>query len=457
MKGRVKRIHFIGIGGVGMSGLAEILQTSGYEVSGSDLRASPATRRLETIGIRVAIGHSSENVGVSDVVVYSSAVSPRNPEIREAEAHQVPVIERAEMLAELMRMKDGVAIAGSHGKTTTTSLLGSVLQAGGLDPTIVVGGRVKSLGSNSVLGAGDVLVAEADESDGSFLRLAPSMVAITNIDREHLDHYGDFAALQAAFRDFANRVPFWGAAILCLDDPNIQLLLPEITRRSVTYGFSSQAEIRADRVEARDLRMQFRVLRGDEVLGEVSLASPGRHNVSNALAAVALGLEFDVPFAAIREGLEAFSGVERRFELRGHWRGAPVIDDYAHHPAEIQATLEAAQGGMGRRIVVAFQPHRYTRTRDLFEELAGSFHAADVLLVTEVYAAGEEKIPGVDAAALVEAVRGRGHREAHFVAEREAIVPRLRELARGEDAILFMGAGDIGRLASELLEGNAAD
>lgn len=457
MKGRVKRIHFIGIGGVGMSGLAEILQTSGYEVSGSDLRASPATRRLETIGIRVAIGHSSENVGVSDVVVYSSAVSPRNPEIREAEAHQVPVIERAEMLAELMRMKDGVAIAGSHGKTTTTSLLGSVLQAGGLDPTIVVGGRVKSLGSNSVLGAGDVLVAEADESDGSFLRLAPSMVAITNIDREHLDHYGDFSALQAAFRDFANRVPFWGAAILCLDDPNIQLLLPEITRRSVTYGFSSQAEIRADRVEARDLRMQFRVLRGDEVLGEVSLASPGRHNVSNALAAVALGLEFDVPFAAIRKGLEAFSGVERRFELRGHWRGAPVIDDYAHHPAEIQATLEAAQGGMGRRIVVAFQPHRYTRTRDLFEELAGSFHAADVLLVTEVYAAGEEKIPGVDAAALVEAVRGRGHREAHFVAEREAIVPRLRELARGEDAILFMGAGDIGRLASELLEGNAAD
>ena len=457
MKGRVKRIHFIGIGGVGMSGLAEILQTSGYEVSGSDLRASPATRRLETIGIRVAIGHSSENIGVSDVVVYSSAVSPQNPEIQEAEAHQVPVIERAEMLAELMRMKDGVAIAGSHGKTTTTSLLGSVLQAGGLDPTIVVGGRVKSLGSNSVLGAGDVLVAEADESDGSFLRLAPSMVAITNIDREHLDHYGDFAALQAAFRDFANRVPFWGAAILCLDDPNIQLLLPEITRRSVTYGFSSQAEIRADRVEARDLRMQFRVLRGDEVLGEVSLASPGRHNVSNALAAVALGLEFDVPFAAIREGLEAFSGVERRFELRGHWRGAPVIDDYAHHPAEIQATLEAAQGGMGRRIVVAFQPHRYTRTRDLFEELAGSFHAADVLLVTEVYAAGEEKIPGVDAAALVEAVRGRGHREAHFVAEREAIVPRLRELARGEDAILFMGAGDIGRLASELLEGNAAD
>ena len=391
------------------------------------------------------------------MVVYSSAVSAQNPEIQAAEANQVPVIARAEMLGELMRMKYGVAIAGSHGKTTTTSLLGSVLQAGALDPTIVVGGRVKSLGSNSVLGAGDILVAEADESDGSFLRLAPTMVAITNIDREHLDHYGDFETLQQAFCDFANRVPFWGAAILCLDDPNIQLLLPQITRRTVTYGFSAQAQIRADRVEADGLRMRFQILRNDKSLGEVSLATPGRHNVANALAATALGLEFDVAFDRIRDGLENFTGIERRFELRGDWRGAPVIDDYAHHPAEIQATLDAARQGLRRRLIVAFQPHRYTRTRDLFEELAGSFHAADVLLITEVYAAGEAKIPGIDAASLVQAARARGHREVHFVPEREAIVPRLRELAGSEDAVIFMGAGDIGRLAGDMVEGPSPD
>ncbi len=454
MRRRVQRVHFVGIGGVGMSGLAEILVTQGYSVSGSDLRESAATQRMRGLGIRISIGHDAAAVAGAHVVVYSSAVAPGNPELRAAEAAGIPVIPRAELLAELMRDKYGVAIAGSHGKTTTTSMTAEVLGAGGLDPTTIVGGRVVNLGSNSRLGAGEVLVAEADESDGSFLRLVPSVVVITNIDYEHLDHYGSFEKLHAAFVDFANRVPFYGAAVLCLDDPHVQTLLPQVTRRTWTYGLAAQADVSADRVEPDGLGMRFRARARGRELGELRLRVPGRHNVQNALAALTVGLEFDVPIERIAHALAEFRGVERRFEIRGERDGATAIDDYAHHPAEIRATLAAARAGLGRRIVVAFQPHRYTRTRDCFDELARAFHDADLLLLTDIYAAGEEKLAGVSSAALAEAVRACGHRAVEYVGEKPALVTRLRALARPGDLVFFMGAGDIGRLASEFLAPN---
>jgi UDP-N-acetylmuramate--alanine ligase len=355
-----------------------------------------------------------------------------------------------------MRMKHGVAISGAHGKTTTTSLIGDVLAAGGLDPTTIVGGRVQSLGANSRLGTGDVLVAEADESDGSFLRLVPAVVVITNIDREHLDHWGSFEALVDGFCDFANRVPFYGAAVVCLDDPHVQTLLPRLTRRLWTYGLSAQADVSATRLEAEGLAMRFRAAARGRELGPVRLSIPGAHNVANALAAIAVGLEFEVPFARICSALESFRGVARRFEIVGERDGVTLVDDYGHHPTEIRATLLAARRGLGRRLLVAFQPHRYTRTRDCFDELARAFHDADHLLLTEVYAAGEDKLPGVSGASLAAAVRDCGHRAVDFVAERAAIVPRLRELARPGDVVIFLGAGDIGRLAREYLgEGDA--
>jgi UDP-N-acetylmuramate--alanine ligase len=452
MRRRVQRVHFVGIGGVGMSGIAEILNTQGYSVSGSDLRESASTERMRGLGIRITIGHDAQNLAGADVVVYSSAVPRANAELRAAEAAGIPVIPRAEMLAELMRMKYGVAIGGSAGKTTTTSMTAEVLAAGGLDPTTIVGGRVISLGANSRLGAGEVLVAEADESDGSFLRLVPTVVVITNIDRDHLDFYGSFEKLHAAFVEFANHVPFYGAAVLCIDDPHVQTLLPQVTRRVWTYGLSPQADIAAERVEAAGLGMRFAARFRGTPLGAFSLRVPGRHNVQNALAALAVGLEFDVKVARIAEALAEFRGVERRFEIRGERDGMLVIDDYSHHPAKIRAALAAAREGLGRRVVVAFQPHRYTRTRDVFDELARAFHDADVVLLTEIYAAGEEKIPGVSAAVLAEAVRACGHRSVEFVAERSALVPRLRELSRPGDLVFFMGAGDIGRLAGEFLE-----
>jgi UDP-N-acetylmuramate--alanine ligase len=457
VKSRVKNVHFIGIGGIGMSGLAEILSASGYRVSGSDLQDSSICQRLRELGVRVEIGHSADHVQVADVVVVSAAVPATNPEIRIAEQRHIPVIARAEMLAELMRMKYGVAIAGAHGKTTTTSMVGSVLQSGGLDPTIIVGGRVKTLGSNSHLGSGDILVAEADESDGSFLRLMPSVVAITNIDREHMDHYGHFDRIREAFLDFANRVPFWGAAVLCLDDPHIQEMLPDVTRRTRSYGFSRQAEISADGIATDGLTTRFLVTDQGRELGSVTLQMPGRHNVTNALAAIAVGLEFDVPFERIRAGLEEFRGVERRFEIRGERDGVVVVDDYAHHPAEIRVTLTAARQVSRGRIAVAFQPHRYTRTQDLFDELARAFHGADLLLLTDIYPAGEPKIPGIDSELLAQAARDCGQRDVHLVRESSAIVPRLRELTRPGDLLIFMGAGDIGRRAGEFLGEESAD
>ena len=457
MRHRVQRVHFVGIGGAGMCGLAEILQVSGYSVSGSDLRASAITRRLEELGVRVAIGHRADAIEDADVVVYSSAIRATNPELVAAAERGIPAIPRAEMLAELMRMKYGVAIAGSHGKTTTTSFIGAVLKAGDLDPTTIVGGMVKSLGANSQLGAGDILVAEADESDGSFLRLVPTVVVITNVDREHLDHYGSYESLERSFLDFANRVPFYGVSVLCLDDPGVQGLLPEITRRTTTYGLSAQADVSADRIAPEGLAIRFRPRAGGQPLEPVCLAMPGEHNVCNALAAIAVGMEFGVPFPRIRSALEDFRGVSRRFEVLGERDGILVIDDYAHHPTEIRATLAAARHALDRRIVAVFQPHRYSRTRDLWEEFIAAFNDADIVFVTEVFAAGEDKIPGFEAAPLVEAMRAHGHREARFVADLDTLVAELAAEARSGDMLLTLGAGSIAtvgaRVVTALAEG----
>jgi UDP-N-acetylmuramate--alanine ligase len=440
-----------------MSGLAEILHASGYSVSGSDLRDSAIIRRLRGLGLTITIGHDTANIGDPNVVVCSSAISANNPEVQAAQAAHVPVISRAEMLAELMRMKYGVAIAGSHGKTTTTSLVGAVLQTAGLDPTIIVGGVVKSLGTNSRLGRGDVLVAEADESDGSFLHLIPTVVVVTNIDREHIDHYGSFERLIAAFLDFTNRVPFYGTCVLCLDDPTLQTVLPKITRRFRTYGLSAQAEVSAEELLIEGLTTRFVAKLDGNKLGAVRLQMVGRHNVQNALAAITVGLEHDVPFPQIRTALEEFSGVERRFEVCGEQDGVLVVNDYAHHPTEIRATLAAARAGLRRRIVAAFQPHRYSRTQDLLDQFARAFHETDVLVVTEIYAAGESKLPGVEARLLAEAIRHHGHREVYFVPELPDVLPRLRELTQPGDLLLIIGAGDINRLAAGFLEQGGDD
>jgi len=450
----IRRIHFVGAGGIGMCGLAELLANQGYAVSGSDLRESANTEHLRSLGIAVSIGHAEENVGDADVVVYSSAVHADNPELRRAEAAKIPVIGRAEMLAELMRLKDGIAVAGSHGKTTTTSLVAHVLDAAGLDPTAVVGGRVISAGrepSTTRLGAGPLLVAEADESDGSFLRLAPVIAVVTNIDPEHLDHYGSEAALRQAFVTFANRVPFWGVNVLCLDHPGVQAILPEVTRRVTTYGFSSQADLVAHDLERAGWGVRFGARRRGEKLGDVRLGLPGRHNVANALAALAVALELEVPFDVAAEALAAFQGIERRFQLRGDAAGVRVVDDYGHHPAEVRATLAAARAVHEGRIVVVFQPHRYTRTRDLMGDFATAFNDADRLVVTDVYAAGEAPIPGADATALVEAIRAHGHRDVELVAGLDDVAARLvPELAPG-DLVVTLGAGSVVRLGPELL------
>jgi UDP-N-acetylmuramate--alanine ligase len=452
---RIKRVHFVGAGGIGMCGLAELLANQDYQVTGSDLREGPTVARLRELGIPVAIGHDAANVGAADVVVYSSAVRPGNPELLEAERRKIPVIPRAEMLAEVMRLKDGIAVAGSHGKTTTTSLIAHVLDAAGLDPTAIIGGRVLAAGrdpSTTRLGAGDLLVAEADESDGSFLRLSPVLAVITNIDPEHLDHYGSYEALQQAFADFANRVPFWGATVLCLDHPGVQALLPRMTRRIVTYGTSSQADIVASDIVPDAPGMRFTVRAYGETLGSVRTRLPGLHNVLNALATLAVARELSVPFEQAALALDSFLGIERRFEAKGEVAGIRVVDDYGHHPAEIRATLEAARSVHTGRILVAFQPHRYTRTRDLWDEFVTAFNQADVLVMSEIYAAGEDKIPGVDAASLVEAIQAHGHRAAQHVPDLDEVLLRLVELARPGDLVLTLGAGSITTLGTRLVE-----
>jgi UDP-N-acetylmuramate--alanine ligase len=450
MYGRTHRIHFIGIGGSGMSGIAEVLLTMGYQVSGSDLRASEVTERLVQAGGRVFIGHAAANVEGAQVVVFSTAVKPDNPELGAARAAGLPVIARAEMLAELMRMKYGIAVGGSHGKTTTTSMVASVLARGGLDPTIVVGGRLHALGTNARLGHGQFLVAEADESDGSFLRLAPAVTVVTNIDREHLDHYADLEEIRQAFVYFANRVPFYGVSVLCADDEGVRAVLPRVTKRVTLYGTLPTCDVRATDIELQPHGARFSVHAGGEALGAVEIALPGRHNVLNALAAVAVGLEVEIGFGHIAEALAAFRGVGRRFETRGTAGGVRVVDDYGHHPTEIRATLAAAKG-LGGRVLVIFQPHRFTRTLALATEFGGAFADADRVWVLDVYAAGEAPIAGVSAGTLVEAAaaQGAGH-VAHAPDAAKAAAEAAAE-ARPGDVVITLGAGDVWRLADDVV------
>ena len=448
------KVHFVGIGGIGMSGIAELLLNLGYGVSGSDLKESEITRRLAELGGKIVLGHRAENVGPDvDVVVTSSAVRrASNPEAIAARARGIPVIRRAEMLAELMRLKDGVAIAGSHGKTTTTSLIATVLEHAGLQPTAVVGGKLNAFGSNARLGKGEWIVVEADESDGSFLHLTPTIAVVTNVDPEHLDHYGTAEALQQAFIDFADRVPFYGLVVLCLDHPTVQHLIPRLSKRHVTYGISPQADWRADEVRLSAFSARFAVWHRGKRLGEVALKMVGAHNVLNALAACAVAHEMGIPFEKTAEALGGFAGVQRRFTVRGEANGILVVDDYGHHPAEIRATLAGARVSFPqRRIVCAFQPHRYTRTRDLLGEFATAFNDADSLLLTEVYAASEDPIPGINGAKLHEAIRACGHRDSTFVPDRAALASALRARVRSGDLVLTLGAGDITHVGEELL------
>ena len=454
---KIQRVHFVGIGGSGMSGIAEVLLNLGYTVSGSDLHPSPVTERLESLGARVAGGHAAENVAGAHVVVTSTAVRKENPEVAEARRHGVPVIPRAEMLAELMRLKYGVAVAGSHGKTTTTSMVALVLDRGGLDPTVVVGGRLGVLGSGARLGQGEFLVAEADESDRSFLKLTPTVAVVTNIDREHLDTYRDLADVQEAFLGFVNKVPFYGGAVLCLDDPPVQDILPRVERRVVTYGLSHQASVSARDLELLPSGSRYTATFDGRALGRVTLAVPGAFNVANSLAAVAVGLDLDVPFGAVCAGLEAFTGVDRRFQSRGEAAGVLVIDDYGHHPTEIRVTLEAFRRRAGeRRTVVLFQPHRYTRTQALWDDFAKAFHQADVLLLTDIYPASEEPIPGVTAEALARAIAGLGHRHVAWAGDLEAATERLVAEAREGDVVLTLGAGSVWTAGERLLQRRSA-
>jgi UDP-N-acetylmuramate--alanine ligase len=449
---RYQHIHFVGIGGIGMSGIAEILLNLGYKVSGSDARRNESTERLERLGAKIFTGHDAANVEGVHVVVYSAAVARDNVEVRTAHQRQIPIIPRAEMLAELMRLKYGIAVAGTHGKTTTTSMVGAVLAEGRLDPTIVVGGRVTNLGSNARLGQGEYLVAEADESDGSFLKLAPTLAVVTTIDAEHLDHYGSLEAIAEAFLAFVNKVPFYGAAVLCLDQPNIQRLLPRVDKRVITYGLESAADLVARRVTLSGMTSRFEIHHRGTALGECALQIPGRHNVLNALAAVGVGLDLEIPFTTITRALAGFAGVQRRFQIRGTAAGVTVVDDYGHHPAEIRATLAAAKAGFDRRIVTVFQPHRYTRTRDLKPEFLTAFNQADVLVVMDIYPAGEPPIPGVSAEDLAEGIRAHGHRNVTFLgSERARIVEYVIEISRPGDLIVTLGAGDVSQLGPDIL------
>ncbi|HET9830465.1 MAG TPA: UDP-N-acetylmuramate--L-alanine ligase [Vicinamibacterales bacterium] len=447
MLGRTRRVHFVGIGGIGMSGIAELLANLGYAVSGSDEKLSPVTARLATLGIRILQGHEEANVGEADVVVVSSAVRPTNPEVREAARRQIPVIPRAEMLAELMRLRFSVAVAGSHGKTTTTSMIALVLERAGLDPTAVIGGRLSAFGSNARLGRGELMVAEADESDRSFLKLFPTIAVMTNIDHEHLENYGGFDDLQQAFVDFANKVPFYGAVIACVDDPNLASILPRVTRRVTTYGLDHDADVSASAVELAPFSAKATV----KGLGDLSLNVPGRHNLQNALAAVAVGIELGLSFDRIARGLEEFRGAERRFEIKGEPNGILVVDDYGHHPTEIAAVIAAART-LRRRIVVAFQPHRYTRTAALMADFGPSLAGADDVVLTDIYSAGEDAIPGVTIDALADHVRRSVGAPVRIARDLGDVVETVVGIARPGDVVLTLGAGSIGSVASKIVD-----
>jgi UDP-N-acetylmuramate--alanine ligase len=454
---RIDTIHFVGIGGSGMGGIAEVLLNLGYKVQGSDLRPNAVTARLIGLGARIIFGHAERNADGADVVVVSTAVARDNPEVQAALARRVPVVPRAVMLAELMRFRESIAVAGTHGKTTTTSLVASVLAEGGEDPTFVIGGRLKSAGSNARLGAGRYLVAEADESDASFMHLQPTVAIVTNIDNDHLaTHGGDFDKLRHSFVEFLHNLPFWGLAVLCLDDEQVQRILPEVARPMVTYGLGEASDVRATDIVRDRGRTRFRVIRrGRPGSLDVTLNLPGLHNVRNALAAVAIGTELGIDDAAIGRALETFQGIDRRMQLIGEvplpGGSAVIVDDYGHHPTEVAATLEALrQAWPGRRVVLAFQPHRYTRTRDLLDDFALVLSTVDVLLVTEVYAAGETPIKGADGRAICRAIRSRGKIEPVFVGKPENIAAALRDVIRAGDLIVTMGAGHIGAIAHQL-------
>jgi UDP-N-acetylmuramate--alanine ligase len=461
MLGRTRRIHFVGIGGIGMSGIAELLANLGYDVSGSDVRSSDVTDRLRTLGVRISSGHDAAHVGPADVVVVSSAVREGNPEVVEARARAIPVIPRAEMLAELMRLRYGIAIAGAHGKTTTTSMVALLLERAGLDPTAVIGGRLSAFGSNARLGKGDYMVAEADESDRSFLKLSPVIAVITNVDHEHMEAFGTWDALQQAFVDFANKVPFYGAVVACADDEPVRALIPRITRRVMTYGLADRTAEADATVTGHDVVLEafgsrctvrYRAAgQPDELLGELRLRVPGRHNLLNALGATTVGLEVGLHFDRIASGLAEFRGAERRFQMRGEARGVMVVDDYGHHPTEIAAVI-AASRAMNRRLVVVFQPHRYSRTAQLMREFGTALSGADEVVLTDIYPAGEAPIPGVTLDALASSVRAASHGAIHVVPSLDALPGAVAALVRDGDLVVTMGAGSIGTAGDRILD-----
>ena len=446
-------IHFVGIGGIGMSGIAELLLNLGYKVSGSDIQTSDITNRLKKLGGTIHEGHAKEHVGQADVVVISSAISTGNPEVEAAEQAAIPVIPRAEMLAELMRLKYSVAIAGAHGKTSTTSIVASVLARGGLDPTVVIGGKLKSIGSNAVLGQGDFIVAEADESDGSFLKFSPTIAVVTNIDREHLDYYADLDAIKDVFLEFLDRIPFYGLAVLCLDNEPIQDLIPRIKKRYTTYGMSSQADFQIRDVEFESQKSRYGIYHRGNRLGDIDLNLPGIHSVYNATASIAVGMELDIPFDDIKSALETVEGVQRRLEIKGETNGITVIDDYGHHPTEIKITLKAlAENWPNRRKVVVFQPHRYTRTQELFDDFTRAFYQSDLLVVLPIYAASEQKIAGVSAQALCKEIKAHGHKEVHYARDFDAALTHLKKILKPGDILLSLGAGDVWKVGMQILD-----
>ena len=449
----IRKLHFVGIGGIGMSGIAEILIDQGFEISGSDKTESDNTERLVSLGSKVYVGHAATNLAQDvDVVVYSSAVGPDNPELMEAHARNIPVIRRAEMLAEVMRLKYGIGIAGTHGKTTTTSMVSLVLLEGGVDPTVIVGGRLRGLaGSNARLGRGDFIVVEADEFDRSFLSITPTIAVLTTLETDHLDCYRDLEDIKGAFIQFASKIPFYGFVILCLDEPALQEIIPRIKKKIITYGLNGQADIQAVDIVHKENTSRFVVVKDGKDLGSVEIQIPGKHNVQNALAAIAVGLQLGVPFEKVKAGIEKFTGVFRRWEVKAELAGITVIDDYAHHPTEIKATLAGAKAGWRRRVICVFQPHLYSRTRDFYDDFGRSFFNADVLVLTDVYPAREEPIQGVNGELIANAAKQFGHKNVHYVPDKKNIPEYLMEIKEKGDIILTMGAGDIWRFGEEFI------
>lgn len=450
----IKKLHFVGIGGIGMSGIAEILIDQKFAVTGSDRAASDNTERLESLGAKVYIGHAAANVERDvDVLVYSSAVPPDNPELIEAHQRKIPVIRRAEMLAEVMRLKYGIGVAGTHGKTTTTSMISLVLMEGGVDPTVIVGGRLHGLaGSNARLGKGDFIVVEADEFDRSFLSITPTIAVLTTLETDHLDCYRDLDDIKGAFIQFAAKVPFYGFVVLCLDEPALQDVMPRIKKKIITYGLNGQADLQAVNIVHNQNRTKFLVVRDGNDLGEVEIQIPGKHNVQNALAAIAVGLELGVPFGKVKSGIEKFTGVFRRWEVKAEVDGVTVIDDYAHHPTEIRATLAGAKSGWRRRVVCVFQPHLYSRTRDFYDEFGKSFFNADVLVLTDVYPAREEPIQGINGELIANAAKEYGHKQVHYVPDKKQVSSFLMGMKQKGDIIITMGAGDIWRFGEDFIK-----